>query len=113
MTEILRGWLPADDFTMVPNSVIRDPEVTPRALKVYCWLASHREGWRTGTRTMAEATGMSRNTVRGGLEDLKSARIIAHVGGTFILGSGSNIDTPDDDGGGSKIDPGVGQKLPH
>ena len=43
-----------DHYTMIPNDFSRDKRVTPRAARVYLFLASHRDECRMTTRSMAE-----------------------------------------------------------
>lgn len=60
-----------DNFTMVPNEFTRSPEVTPRAARLYMYLASHQTGWKLSITAAVNATGMGRGTVFAALKDLR------------------------------------------
>lgn len=60
-----------DNFTMIPNEMTRDPRVTPRAFRLYGYLAGHQTGWRLSITAAVNATGMSRGTVFAALKDLR------------------------------------------
>lgn len=61
----------ADNFTMVANDFTRNPAVTPRAARLYIYLASHQTGWKLSIAAAINATGMSRGTVFAALKDLR------------------------------------------
>jgi len=61
----------ADNFTVVSNEFARSPEVTPRAARLYLYLASHQTGWKLSIAAAMNATGMGRGTVFAALKDLR------------------------------------------
>lgn len=60
-----------DHYTMVPNEIFRDPEVTPAAAKVYGFLRSHTSGYRTNVRGIATQMKLGKNTVNNALQVLE------------------------------------------
>ncbi|MBV7292333.1 LexA family protein [Corynebacterium sp. TAE3-ERU16] len=73
MTTILQGPRPEDDFTMIPNALIRSSELTPRDKAVYMLMRSHREGWALTTASIGEALGITRKTVGVAIRALMAA----------------------------------------
>jgi DNA-binding transcriptional ArsR family regulator len=71
MTRIKQGPAPEDHYTLIPNSLARSNEIPARAKVVYIYLKSHRDGWDITTERVAEALGMSKNTVSRALQDLE------------------------------------------
>lgn len=65
-----------DNFFIGSNDFARDPNITPRAAKVYIYLISHREGWKISVKSVSKATGMGKNTVAAALRDLEGAGFI-------------------------------------
>ena len=61
-----------DQYTLIPNDFSRDKRVTPRAARVYLFLASHRDECRMTTRSMAEGLGMGRDTVSKAVRELEA-----------------------------------------
>ncbi|MGA4670447.1 hypothetical protein ACPCG0_11740 [Propionibacteriaceae bacterium Y1923] len=58
---------PDDQFTRVPNALIRDPEVTPPAMRVILWFASQAPGRAVYLTKLAEETGLARRTMHRAL----------------------------------------------
>ena len=63
---------PEDHYQLLSNSFARDSRVTPRAARVYIYLRSHRTGWSTNVRRVAEALEMNPGTVNQAVKDLES-----------------------------------------
>ena len=61
-----------DHYTMIPNDFSRDKRVTPRAARVYLFLASHRDECRMTTRSMAEGLDMGKETVSKAVRELET-----------------------------------------
>lgn len=61
-----------DNFTIIANEFARDPEVTPRAARLFIYLASHSTGWKLSVTATMNATGMGRGTVFKALNDLRA-----------------------------------------
>ena len=60
-----------DNFTMIANVFARNPEVSPRAARLFIYLASHNSGWRLSITAAMNATGMGRGQVFSALNDLR------------------------------------------
>lgn len=58
---------PSDQFSRIPNSFIRDPQVKPTAKIVILWFASQAEGRSVCLKTLSEDTGIALRTVHNGL----------------------------------------------
>ena len=63
---------PEEHYQLLSNSFARDSRVTPRAARVYIYLRSHRTGWSTNVRRVAEALEMNPGTVNQAVKDLES-----------------------------------------
>ena len=63
---------PEEHYQLLSNSFARDKRVTPRAARVYIYLRSHRSGWSTNVRRVAEALEMNPGTVNQAVNDLES-----------------------------------------
>lgn len=59
-----------DNFTMIPNDLARDPNLSMRAARVYIYVASHSTGWKTTIERVSEGAGMSKNTVSKAIGEL-------------------------------------------
>ena len=58
------------NFTIISNEFARDPDVTPRAAKVYNYLMSNTEGWETSAARIAKIINMGEGSVKAALRDL-------------------------------------------
>lgn len=88
MAKIKQGPAPEDHYTLIPNSLSRSPDISPRAKVVYIYLKSHRDGWDISTERVADAIGMSKETVVKAIQDLVDAGYVLREkvrgdGGTF------------------------------
>lgn len=68
-------------FAQIPEVLVRDPEVSDRAIRIYALLWTYsaeksRRAWPT-RKTMAETLGVSRDTVDRGLRELEARGAIA------------------------------------
>ena len=68
-----------DNFTMVGNSFARDPQVTPRACRLYVYLMSHAAGWKLSVKAAQNATGMGRGTVYSAINDLRKLGYVRRI----------------------------------
>lgn len=73
MATIKQGPAPEDHYTLIPNSLSRSSTIPPRAKVVYIYLKSHRDGWDITTERVADALGMSKETVVKAIQDLVDA----------------------------------------
>ena len=67
------GEKPMDFFVMITNDFVRDPTITPRAARLYIYLASHSDTWKLYVKAIQNATGMGRGTIYKALDDLRTA----------------------------------------
>lgn len=88
MAIIKQGPRPEDHYTLIPNSLSRNPDIPPRAKAVYLYLRSHSDGWKITTERVAENIGMGKDSVGAALKDLVQFGYIRRYrvrtdGGTF------------------------------
>lgn len=88
MAIIKQGPRPEDHYTLIPNSLSRNPDIPPRAKAVYLYLRSHSDGWKITTARVAENIGMGKDAVGEALKDLVHFGYIRRCrvrtdGGTF------------------------------
>lgn len=63
---------PEGDYTIVPNSLLRNPNISLQAKGLYAYMRSHSDGWSMSTKRIAEAVGVHLDTLPkyfGELED--------------------------------------------
>lgn len=70
---VLRGVLPTDGFTIVPNAWLRDPALSAKAKGILCYLASHREGYELSFAQMCREMRDGESALRSGCEELEAA----------------------------------------
>lgn len=63
----------ADQFAQIPNRLIRDAALSPKARLLWIWLASHRAGWHTSIQRLADANGIGVDAARTGIQELIEA----------------------------------------
>lgn len=79
MSELQIGQRINDNFTAVTNDFTRNPEVTPRAARLYIYLMSHAVGWKLSVKAAQNATGMGRGTVYSAINDLRKLGYVQRV----------------------------------
>jgi hypothetical protein len=70
---VLRGTLPADGFTIIPNAWLRDPALSARAKGLLCYMASHAEGYVLTVAQMRREMKDGEGAVRSTLAELEDA----------------------------------------
>lgn len=71
---IRRGFVQAtDNFTIVPNAWVRDPNLSRRARGLLTELLSHREGWDVSIESLWRDGTEGREAVRGAVKELENA----------------------------------------
>lgn len=71
-TTIQRGYsLPQDNFTIVPNTWLRDNRLTHKARGILFELMSHRPGWQTSVERLAELGPDGESAIKSGLKELE------------------------------------------
>lgn len=66
-----------DHYTMIPNDILRDPNVSPRAVKLYGFLRSHSTGFKVNVRGIATQMNMGKNSVNTAIKELESLGYIS------------------------------------
>ena len=72
MVDIVVGRRVDAGFSLMPNALARDPKASPRAIRVYCFLNSHTEGWKTSAARIAGQIDMGEKAVKASLRELES-----------------------------------------
>lgn len=70
---VLRGALPGDGFTIIPNSWLRDPRISAKAKGLLAYIASHAEGYVLTIEQMRREMHDAETSIRSGLEALEQA----------------------------------------
>lgn len=94
---IIRGSVPADNFTILDNDWLRDARLSWKAKGLLAYIASHRADYRlTVEQILSEATD-GRDAVRAGLRELEDVGYLTRIqhrgdggrieGTTYLLGS--------------------------
>ena len=60
-------------FTKVPNSLIRDARLSPKARLLWIWMMSHRTGWQCSIDRLASQNGIGVDAARTGVKELTEA----------------------------------------
>lgn len=71
------GERPAGDFTIIPNALARDGELSASARSVALYLWSHRDGWELSAKSIAETLRMGRRQAMAAIRELSDSRWIA------------------------------------
>ena len=68
-------------FAMIPNSVIRDPEITPNAFRLLAYLMSHENGYELTYDQIERQTSLGRSAINSAIKllTLKSYLITAQT----------------------------------
>lgn len=74
-----QGPRPEDNFTMIPNSLARDPEITIEAKGIYLFMQSHKDGWNMSVVRIAKSLGMSKSRVSKCVNELIEAGYIGRT----------------------------------
>lgn len=68
---------PCDNFTMIPNELARETNLTPYAYQLAIVIRSHADGYEVSMKSLAETLGWKRDTVRKAMDDLVAERWLA------------------------------------
>ncbi|WP_052441086.1 helix-turn-helix domain-containing protein [Streptacidiphilus anmyonensis] len=68
---IRRGTMAADRFTQIANDLFRDPRLSFKAKGIFGLLASHRDGYGTTPRRLAEQSTDGLDAIKTGLQELE------------------------------------------
>ncbi|MDU0478365.1 helix-turn-helix domain-containing protein [Staphylococcus chromogenes] len=58
-------------YTPIPNELIRNPDVSHKAVRVYAFLRSHADGWKLNVRALATQLHASTTTVNKAIQELE------------------------------------------
>ncbi len=58
------------NFTIIPNNVIRNKNISDRARFIFCYMASMPEDWKFYQGAMAKELGYTKDTLRKYIEEL-------------------------------------------
>lgn len=72
MAIIRHGPAPEDHYSLIPNCVARDENLTLQAKGIYLYLRSHREGWQMSTERIGDALNVHRDTVAKYVKELEA-----------------------------------------
>lgn len=73
MSAIVQHVGPEANFTIVANRAARDDSISHKARGILLMLLSHRDGWDTSERRLADASREGRAAIRTGLAELEDA----------------------------------------
>ena len=59
-----------DNFTIIPNDIIRNKSLTDRARFIFCYMASMPDDWKFYQGAMAKELGYTKDTLRKYIEEL-------------------------------------------
>lgn len=72
MSIIRKEYLPSiAQFTIVPNSWVRDERLSRKAIGLLVQLMSHDDGWHTSIETLASVGKEGRASIRGAIQELE------------------------------------------
>jgi len=69
----------AEGFTMIPNTVLRSPELSTKAKVVLCLLLSNKQGWHSFSTVMTGFLKEGIYTVRAGVRELEKLGYLARL----------------------------------
>lgn len=76
---VIRGSLPADNFTMISNDWLRDTRLSWKAKGLLAYIASHAAGWALSAEQIVSQGNDGRDAVRAGLRELEEAGYLTRV----------------------------------
>lgn len=65
-----QGPRPEDSYTMISNRLARESNMSLQAKGIYIFMRSHRSGWSMNVRSVADALGVSKDTVSKYINEL-------------------------------------------
>lgn len=90
MTKIRRGPVAADNFTILPNTQIRDSSLSWGARGLLSWLCSHQEGFEVTEGALIEAGPSARDGVRAMIRELEKGGYLRRERTPIVTG-GSTV----------------------
>ncbi len=70
---------PIDNFTMIPNEVLRSPELSAKAKSILFLLLSNREGWQSHFNAIVQMMKDGPDSIRSGLTELEKANYLQRL----------------------------------
>ena len=62
---------PSDNFTQIPNKILRNPELTAKAKGILCLLLSNQDGWKSHITTICNMMADGKTAIDSGLKELE------------------------------------------
>ena len=62
---------PSDNFTQIPNEILRNPELTAKAKGILCLLLSNQNGWKSHITTICGMMADGKTAIDSGLKELE------------------------------------------
>lgn len=81
---VLRGRIPADHFTIIPNDWARDATLSWKARGLLAYLASHSEGFRVSLSLLMRAATDGRESLMSGLAELEESGYLVREQGGLV-----------------------------
>jgi len=76
---IRRGKVPADEFTIISNAMLRDPRLTWKAKGLLAYVMSHAADYSLSTEQIIAEGKDSRDAVRAGLRELEEVGVLRRL----------------------------------
>lgn len=71
-----RNCSPENNYTQIPNDLLRNPELSLKAKGLLCLLLSNRYGWETHLETLMKLTNEKEFSLRAGIKELEDAEYL-------------------------------------
>jgi hypothetical protein len=68
-SKFIKGSRPKQQYLSVPNSMIRDAELSPDAFRLICWINSHADNFEISLNCIQKAFGYGRDKIQGILKN--------------------------------------------
>lgn len=94
MAVIRQGPGPENRFSLISHEISRNPEISLRTKGVYIFLRSHTEGWSMSVARIAEALGVSPDTISKAVNELEDHGFLIRnqtVGGDGRFGNSEYV----------------------
>ena len=68
-----------ENFTQVPNELLRNPDLSFKAKGILCLLLSNRKGWRSYLETLTQMSKEGIPSIKSGIKELEKANYLMRV----------------------------------
>jgi hypothetical protein len=76
MSKFIAGTTPVVCYTKIPNSLIRDKEISEGAFRLICWVSSHTPDFEFSFESIKEALGYGREKLRSIIKESEAANYL-------------------------------------